>query len=90
MQSSSSTIREASTQHSDREAVITEQNISAFQSVIPTVSNSIMYFSKFTFKLLSTKGSKAYLQPFAVTLILIFIAILPVREAMNYRLLKLN
>lgn len=41
--------------------LIAQLNSAALQSAIPRVSNSIMYLSKFTFALLSTKGSKAYL-----------------------------
>lgn len=37
------------------------ENITSFHSAIPRASNSVVYFSKPTFKLSPAKGSKAYL-----------------------------
>jgi len=53
-------------------------NIIGFCSAVLRVSSSSAYFSISTCRLSPAKGSGAYLQPVAVTLILIFTARLPV------------
>ena len=41
--------------------LIARINIAGFHSAMPRVSNSVVYFSKSTFKLSPAKGSEAYL-----------------------------
>lgn len=66
--------------------LIARINIAGFHLATPRVSNSVVSFSKSTFKLSPAKGSEAYLWPTAVTLILIFIARLPVSLGRTYAL----